>query len=95
VKIQEAVRVFKETQPLLDEVAEARRANERAKSALKAYMREHGLTEYRGIVMTEQLVSGWDSDGLRAELGERAEKFRRLMPRYHFRLVSRKGKAAA
>jgi ParB-like chromosome segregation protein Spo0J len=89
VTLAEAVRVFKATQPELDAVSEARRANERAREVLKTHMREHRLSEYKGIVMTEQLVSGWDSDALRAELGDAAEKFRKLAPRCHFRLASR------
>src|SRR6266511_789708 len=90
MNISEAVRVFKATQPALDAIAETRKQNERARQVLKAYMRKRGLIEHRGILMSEQMVSSWDSDALRDELGDRAEKFRRLLPRYHFRLADRR-----
>ena len=93
--LSEAVRIFKQTQPQIDNIAETTRLNKRARDVLKDHFREQGITEYRGIVMTEQMVEGWDNDALRAELGERAAKFRRLAGRCHFRLAGRQAKKTA
>jgi hypothetical protein len=87
-----AARVYRETQPAIDELKETMAANTAAKKILGAFMVETKRDSYRGVNLRIVSFDGWDGDKLAAFLGDKAKDFRRPLDRKYFSLRKRGSK---
>lgn len=85
-----AARVYRETQPLIDELKETMRANDAAKRILGPYMVEKGLEIFRGVTLKCVTIEVLDGDKLSVLLGDKLSEYRKKITRKTFGLAKRR-----
>lgn len=91
----EAARIYRQTQPAIDEIKDLVAANTAAKKVLGEYMLAMGLDLFRGVTLRVVPSTGWESDKLYLLLGKRVSEFRGSFTKKYFGLATRAKRAKA